>query len=233
MPWAPPLPGGATLGPGTARHGPRFPPGESRPLTQAREVDIPKKHPRAPAWKEPGAGAAGEIPPQGVSQPESEPTPCPGQERCPLPPTLPSLPQPRAHRSPSPPCSIPSPRARPLPLHLKTSPARFGAVLGCRAQALHPGAVLSPPGTTEAPCPCGAARGTRVPARPGSLPSAGLGSRSQSRAVGISCLYLQSGTDPEAGRRMSQLPAQSRIPPRAGAAALLSVQTGTIWRGSN
>lgn len=111
--------------------------------------------------------------------------------------------------------------------------APYREVLGCRAQALHPGAVLSPPGTTKAPCPCGAAGGTRVPARPGSLPSAGLGSRSQSGAVGILCLYLQSSADPEAGRRMSQLPAQSRIPPRAGAAALLSVQTGTVWRGGN
>lgn len=44
---------------------------------------------------------------------------------------------------------------------------------------------------------------SRVPAL-----RAGPGARSQNRAVGIWCVYLQSSADPGTGRRMSQLPVQ-------------------------
>lgn len=58
---------------------------------------------------------------------------------------------------------------------------------------------------------------------------AGPGARSQSPAVGIWCVYLQSNNDPGTARRMSQLPVQGRIPHQASKFK----KKISIWRCSN
>lgn len=72
------------------------------------------------------------------------------------------------------------------------------------------------PGVTKAP-PC--SKGGRMQREGGRHPGpcwvpalrAGPGARSQSPAVGICCVYLQSNNDPGTARRMSQLAVQGRI----------------------